>query len=436
VEHHGQNPRQNVIAVIPARYSSVRLPGKLLLPVAGKPLILYALERASQASTISRVIVATDDDRIFNAVTDAGGEAVVTSPTYASGTDRVAEIARSLPENTIIVNVQGDEPVISPETIDRAVAALLEADEADMSTTWEPIDGLWELLDGNNVKVVVGDDGFALHFSRSPMPWPREASLRHGGDPNKAIENEPELLQNYKKHTGVYVYRRDFLLKFTQLGQTWLERYEMLEQLRALENGARIKVVEAAGRSIGVDTQDDYERVRDIIEAGIDIRPVKRSDLPRVAAVHVESWQKSFAGIAANDFLNSMSIEKRLKAYSERQCGGDYLMFVAEHPTDGIVGFADFGTPTLAGDFDAQIFSFYFLPEYQRRGLGSRLFRRAVSRISRTGKRSLCLDALEASPYRTFYEKMGGNVVARDGHKLGDKDFATVIYGWHDVTKI
>lgn len=244
----------------------MRLPGKMLLPIAGKPLILHTLERARAARAVDRAIVATDDDRIRDVVVDAGGEAVMTSPEHRSGSDRIAEVAESLAEGSIIVNVQGDEPAIAPATIDLAVEALVQDDEADMSTTFEPIESLGELLNGNNVKVVVGDNGYALYFSRSPFPWPREASLRYDGDPNQAIEEEPELLKNYKKHTGLYVFRREYLLKFAKMQQTWLERYEMLEQLRALENGARIKVVEAAGHSIGVDTQEDYERVKALLE--------------------------------------------------------------------------------------------------------------------------------------------------------------------------
>lgn len=436
MEQHGKNPQQQVIAIIPARYESTRLPGKMLLPIAGKPLVLHSLERAQAAKTVDRVIVATDDERIRDAVQTSGGEAVMTSRDHRSGSDRIAEVAESLPEGSIVVNVQGDEPIIVPQTIDRAVEALLLDEAADMSTTYEPIENLWDLLNGNNVKVVVGDKGYALHFSRSPFPWPREASLKYGGDPNRAIEEEPALLRNYKKHTGLYVYRREYLLKFTQMPQTWLEQYEMLEQLRALENGARIRVVEAAAKSIGVDTPDDYDRVRDLIEVGVDFRQATLEDLPRVAAVHVESWQRSFAGIAPDDFLRSMSVEKRLAAYSERQQNEDYVMMVAEHPSEGVIGFADFGTPKLSGSFDAQIFSFYFLPEYQRKGLGTRLFRRCTRRMAKSGARSLCLDSLAVSPYRSFYDKMCGKIVARDAHKLGDKNFETVIYGWDDISNI
>lgn len=243
----------------------------MLLPIAGKPLILHTLERARSASALDRVVVATDDERIFDVVTNAGGDGVMTSPRHQSGSDRIAEVAETLPEGSIIVNVQGDEPLISPKTIDRAVEALLEDDAADMATTWEPINSLGDLLNGNNVKVVVGEQGYALYFSRSPFPWPREASIRYGGDPNQAIEKEPDLLRNYKKHTGLYVYRREYLLKFTKLPQTRLEKYEMLEQLRALEHGARIKVVQAAEPSIGVDTQEDYERVREMLEGGVPV---------------------------------------------------------------------------------------------------------------------------------------------------------------------
>jgi 3-deoxy-manno-octulosonate cytidylyltransferase (CMP-KDO synthetase) len=267
VEHHGENPRKLVFAIIPARYSSVRLPGKMLLPVAGKPLILHTVERAREAATIDEVIVATDDQRIWEAVTSSGQNAVMTSSQHQSGSDRIAEVAADLPEGSIIVNLQGDEPVISPATIDLAVEAILHDPAADIATTCEPITTLWELLNGNNVKVVVGDEGYAIYFSRSPMPWPREASLRHGGDPNRAIQEEPELLANFRKHTGLYVFRREYLLEFTKMPQTGLEKFEMLEQLRALEKGAKIRVVDTTSRSIGVDTEDDLKLVRAILEA-------------------------------------------------------------------------------------------------------------------------------------------------------------------------
>ena len=436
MEHHGENPKKNVVAIVPARYASTRLPGKMLLPIDGKPLILHTVDRVKDSKSVGRVIVATDDERILDAVRESGSEAVMTRPGHASGSDRIAEVAENLPEGSIIVNVQGDEPLTSPETIDSAVEAMLNG-EADIVTVCEPLTSLHgELLNFNVVKVVFGDDGHALYFSRSPMPFPRDASLRYEGDPNRALENEPELFKNFRKHIGIYVYSREYLLKFTKLPRTRLEQFESLEQLRALEHGARIYVVDAVGRSIGVDTEEDLERVRDLIEAAIDIRQVAREDLPKVAAVHVESWQRSFAGIAPEEFLNGMSVEKRLNVYSERRCGEYYSMLVAEHPDAGIVGFADYGTPKLSGDFDAQIFSFYFLPEFQRKGFGERLFRRCVSRMTKENVRSLCLDSLEASPYRSFYGKMGGKVVGRDVHKLGDESFDTVIYGWDDIRRL
>ncbi|MFM9905085.1 MAG: 3-deoxy-manno-octulosonate cytidylyltransferase [Pyrinomonadaceae bacterium] len=256
-----------MIAIIPARYASMRLPGKLLLEIAGKPLIVHTLAQASKARTVSRVIVATDDERIFRVVTEAGGEAVMTSADHNSGSDRIAEVAKGLPEDSIIVNVQGDEPMISPDTIDAAVNALMEDGNADIATTSEAITEVDdELMNGNVVKVVTNDAGYAVYFSRSPIPYPREAILKYGG-PDDALTAEPNLLSLFRKHTGLYVYRREFLLRFTKMPQSKLEKVEMLEQLRALENGARIRVVEVSGSSIGVDTVEDLERVRALLEA-------------------------------------------------------------------------------------------------------------------------------------------------------------------------
>lgn len=238
----------------------------MLREIAGKPLILHTLAAAAKARLVARVIVATDDERIFDVVTANGSEAVMTSPDHRSGSDRIAEVAQGLPEGSIIVNVQGDEPLVSPETIDRAVEAMLRGD-SDIVTVCEPLTSLHdELLNFNVVKVVVSENGYALYFSRSPMPFPREASLRHGGDPHRALEAEPELFENFRKHVGLYVYGREYLLKFRKLPQTKLENLESLEQLRALENGAKIRVVEAASKSIGIDTEEDLELVRKVME--------------------------------------------------------------------------------------------------------------------------------------------------------------------------
>ncbi|RIJ92168.1 MAG: 3-deoxy-manno-octulosonate cytidylyltransferase [Acidobacteria bacterium] len=269
MEPHGKSPAKSVIAVIPARAASVRLPGKLLREIAGKPLIVHTFERAKAAKSVSRVIVATDDEAIRGAVIAAGGEAQMTSPEHSSGSDRVAEVAAGLPEGSIIVNVQGDEPLIAPETIDAAVEAILDTEESDIVSVYETFESASELFDPNNVKVVTDKTGHALYFSRSPMPWPRDASLKHGGDAIRAVESEPELLAHFKKHTGLYVYRREYLLEFSKMPQTPLEKFEMLEQLRALENGARIKLVKAAANSIGVDTEDDLEKVRRVLETQV-----------------------------------------------------------------------------------------------------------------------------------------------------------------------
>lgn len=231
-------------------------------------MVCWVAERAAAARNVDRVIVATDSDDVVSAVRARGIEVMLTSERHTSGTDRVAEVAAAIPEAEIIVNVQGDEPLISPETIERAVdvmaAEMQQSNGAGIVTTWEPIDSKAELLDPDLVKVVVDDDQNATYFSRSPIPYPRDAVKRHGS-PDVALEEEPELLKLFRKHTGLYVYRRDVLLEFTKWPQTQLEQIEALEQLRALAHGVKIKVVEACTTSIGVDTLLDLERVRSTI---------------------------------------------------------------------------------------------------------------------------------------------------------------------------
>ncbi len=265
MEQHGKNPIQNVIAIIPARFSSTRLEGKLLLPLDGKPLILHTLEQAKKANNISRVIVATDDRRIIEVIKKSGNEAILTSDKHRSGSDRIAEVAEKLPVNSIIVNVQGDEPLISPQTIEKAVEAILEDNTIDIATTCEMIADHKDVLSPDIVKVVTDNEGFALYFSRSPIPFPRDNVNKHGSL-EKALQANDSLLNLYRKHTGLYVYRREFLLEYTKAKQTSLETTEMLEQLRALENGAKIKVIEVTESSIGVDTREDFERVEEILE--------------------------------------------------------------------------------------------------------------------------------------------------------------------------
>lgn len=265
MEQHGRIPEQNVIAIIPARLESTRLANKLLLEIKGKPLILYTLEQTKKAYGISRVIVATDSVKILETVQASGGEAVLTAETHQSGSDRIAEVAESLPENSIIVNVQGDEPLIPPSTIETAIEAILTDDSIQMATTCEKISDVNDVLSPDVVKVVVDKNDFALYFSRSPIPFPRDAVKRFGSLETALKENK-NLLSTFRKHTGLYVYRREFLLQYTKLKQTNLEKTEMLEQLRALETGAKIKVVEVSESSIGVDTPEDFERVKSILE--------------------------------------------------------------------------------------------------------------------------------------------------------------------------
>lgn len=229
-------------------------------------MILRVLERALAARNVSRAIVATDDRRILGAVRDAGYEAVMTSLTHESGSDRLAEVAATLDEALMIVNVQGDEPLISPRTIERAIEQLANDDEAMIVTTSEPITEAADVLSADVVKVVTDNAGRALYFSRAPVPLPREAVRRHG-TLGAALEQEPQLLKLFRKHTGLYAYRRSFLLEYTGWPASILERAEALEQLRALERGAIIRVIETNEPSIGVDTTEDLERVRTILKA-------------------------------------------------------------------------------------------------------------------------------------------------------------------------
>jgi len=258
------NPKTNVVAIIPARYDSVRLPGKALLDIGGEPMVSRVVERALEARNIDRAIVATDDERIVAAVERNGYEAIMTRRDHRSGTDRIAEVARSLPDVDIVVNVQGDEPMISSATIERAVDALIGEDTSvGIVTTWEPIEKPEDVLDPSVVKIVIDERDRAIYFSRSAVPYPRDAETQHGSLAI-ALEKEPGLLATFRKHTGLYVYRRDVLLSFAELPPSRLEQTEHLEQLRALECGFVIKAVQAASPSIGVDTAADLERVRQL----------------------------------------------------------------------------------------------------------------------------------------------------------------------------
>lgn len=235
---------ETAVAIIPARYGSTRLPGKALIDIEGKPLIRRVYERVSEASLVSRVVVATDDPRIARAIISFGGEAVMTSPEHKSGTDRVAEAA-AITGGDIIVNVQGDEPLIDPLVIDRVIEKIREDAGIDCSTAASPVTDEAVYRDPNAVKVALDLRGRALYFSRSPLPFYRDGVF--GGA---------------YLHAGIYCFRREFLAIFTTLEPTPLEQAEKLEQLRMLEHGYSIGVVITGHVSIGVDTPEDLEKVR------------------------------------------------------------------------------------------------------------------------------------------------------------------------------
>lgn len=225
-------------------------------------MIMHVVHRASRATLVSRVIVATDDQRIAEAVSQHGGEARMTSSNLESGTDRVAEVAAQL-DSEFIVNVQGDEPLIEPSTIDAAIAPLVDDPGLEISTTSEPITTVEDVLSSSVVKVVTDARGFALYFSRSPIPYLR---LAGGITLEDSLRANPALLTEYRKHSGLYAYRAGFLKRFAAMEPSKLERLEALEQLRAIENGFKIRVISVDHRSIGVDTEQDYQRVRRFIE--------------------------------------------------------------------------------------------------------------------------------------------------------------------------
>ncbi len=254
-----KNPIQSpsATAVIPARYASTRFPGKPLIDLCGKPMIQRVYEQAAKARLVGRVLVATDDQRIFDTVRDFGGECLLTDPNHPTGTDRLAEVAAQVTDS-ILVNVQGDEPLIAPDTIDAAVRPLIEDATIVMATTREPLPRAGDAWNPNIVKVVCDREDFALYFSRAPIPWMRDT-------PPTGPNDDSEHPGIWWKHTGLYAYRRDFLLAFAKLEPAPLERIEALEQLRALHHGFRIKVVPISAPSPGVDTPEDAERVRTIL---------------------------------------------------------------------------------------------------------------------------------------------------------------------------
>ncbi|MBI2088243.1 MAG: 3-deoxy-manno-octulosonate cytidylyltransferase [Deltaproteobacteria bacterium] len=246
-----------VVAIIPARYDSTRFPGKPLALIGRKPMIQHVYESASKTPGLDRVLVATDDRRILDTVRGFGGEAMLTSRAHRSGTDRLAEVTKRLKAEWV-VNVQGDLPFVRPQTIARALRPLWRDRSIPMGTARTPIFDHEEWCNPNVVKVVTDAKGFALYFSRAPIPYPRSHALSRNGTSARACV-PADGVWGYR-HVGVYVYRRDFLLKFARLRPTRLERTEGLEQLRALAHGYSIRVADVDEPSVEVDTPEDLSK--------------------------------------------------------------------------------------------------------------------------------------------------------------------------------
>ncbi len=247
---------QQVTAILPARYASTRFPGKPLALIAGKPMIQHVYERVALAGSVDRVIVATDDQRIVDCVAAFGGEVVLTRADHPTGTDRLAEVASRI-DTELIVNVQGDEPLIQPEMIDQAVVPLVENPAIQMGTLASAVDSIEDFRSPNVVKVVRNLAGFALYFSRAPIPWPRDIAADQLG------ERLAEL--GILRHIGLYVYRRQLLLDYPSWPKTPLEELENLEQLRALERGVGLYVAQTGFSCHGVDTPEDLLRVERLL---------------------------------------------------------------------------------------------------------------------------------------------------------------------------
>lgn len=244
---------RNVLAVIPARYGSTRLPGKVLMQAAGKPIVQHVYERTCQARLVDEAVVATDDERVVEALRAFGTNAVMTRADHPSGTDRIAEVAASSSAE-IIVNVQGCEAIIDPRMIDEVIRPLLDDPSVRMATLKHRITDESEIDDPHVVKVVTDKNDRALYFSRAPIPAIRDEADRDA------------RTWCYFKHIGLYVYRRDFLLSYAKMKPTPIETLEKLEQLRALENGFEIVVVETQFDSVGVDTMEAFEKVKQLLE--------------------------------------------------------------------------------------------------------------------------------------------------------------------------
>ncbi len=265
-----------VAVIIPARYASTRLPGKPLHPIAGKPLLQHVWERCRLAKGVETVIIATDDMRIAEAAFDFGAEVALTSKRHRSGTDRVAEVAKKLRAITHVINVQGDEPLIDPRIITQLAGAMAKNQAVSMITAASVFDARDDVHNPNMVKVVLDRRGDALYFSRSVIPY-----LRGDGTAPK-----------YYRHQGIYGYTREFLLEFVRWKPGVLERAESLEQLRALENGARIRVIVTRQGAVGVDTPEDVKLVEGLLAARSSARPVRSSRATRSLSLSKQSNHK------------------------------------------------------------------------------------------------------------------------------------------------
>ncbi len=249
-----------VVAIIPARWHSVRFKGKVLADINGKPMIQHVWERVKQANAVDEVIVAVDKERVLKAVEAFGGKAVYTSPEQPSGTDRLAEVANSV-EGDIFINIQADEPLVHPLMIDELAEVFKYEDNVQMATLIKRIHKKEDISNPNVVKVVVDRKGYALYFSRSPIPYVRDDE----NEGSRGYQEKEDVGGMYFKHIGLYSYTREFLFTYTNLPKSVLEMEEKLEQLRVLEHGYKIKTVETRYDTVGVDTPEDLEKVKKIL---------------------------------------------------------------------------------------------------------------------------------------------------------------------------
>ncbi|MBI5676209.1 MAG: 3-deoxy-manno-octulosonate cytidylyltransferase [Nitrospirae bacterium] len=256
---------QRAVAIIPARYNSTRFPGKPLALLRRKPVIQHVFEKVKNARLVDTVLVATDDERIYNTVTEFGGKAVMTSDAHSTGTDRVAEAAKDI-DCDIVVNIQGDEPFIKPEMVDDLVNMLADDKRALMGTLAKRITDSKEIFSPDVVKVVMDNEGFAMYFSRAPIPWHRDEFSKFQDSDFKAGNGQPAtgIIEVYK-HIGIYGYRKDTLLSLSTMEENALEKLEKLEQLRALGSGIKIKVKETDYDTFGIDTVEDLRNAEEYL---------------------------------------------------------------------------------------------------------------------------------------------------------------------------